>query len=273
MIHLSGFADEIAAEPAEQLSTLRSEGMRFMELRAAWGKNSLDLSAAERQELRRQLQEAGIGVSAIASPIGKVRLDEPWKAHLDRFRTALDVAEYFAAPNIRLFSFYPPLGQSIADYADNVVRRLGELVELARGRPVRLLHENEKEIFGETPERCLEIARRVSGVDLIFDPANYVQVGVRPLAAWTLLKEHIVYFHIKDALLGSGQVVLPGTGDGDIPAFLRDAVVGRRYQGFISLEPHLAVAGHSSGFSGPGLFKKAVQTVKGMLDQMGAKYQ
>jgi sugar phosphate isomerase/epimerase len=273
MIHLSGFADEIDAKPEVQIETLLSEGIRHLELRAAWGKNSLDLSADERRELRRQLTDAGMGVSAIASPIGKVRLDESWPAHMDRFRVALDVAEYFGAPFIRLFSYYAATGRSIDDQGDEVMRRLSEQVEAARGRPVRLLHENEKEIYGSTAPHCLEIARRAAGMDLIFDPANYVQVGTRPIEAWGLLKEHVVYFHIKDALMGSGNVVMAGTGDGNIPEILRDAVVGRGYQGFISLEPHLAVAGHSSGFSGPDLFKKAAQTLKGFLDQMGAKYE
>ncbi len=273
MIRLSGFADEIAAEPEVQIRTLVGLGVGFMELRGAWGKNVLDFSQAEKSDLRRQLADAGLGVSAIASPIGKVRIDLPWQDHVERFKVAMDTAEFFGAPNIRLFSYFKPEGGRIADHGQEVLRRLNEQVAMARGRPVRLLHENEREIYGESAEACLEIARGVPGLGLIFDPANFVQAGFRPAAAWALLKDHVVYFHIKDALRTDGSVVMPGTGDGAIEEILRDAVISRRYDGFISMEPHLAVAGRNSGFSGPGLFGDATNAVKAMLDRMGATYR
>jgi 3-dehydroshikimate dehydratase len=273
MIRLSGFADEIAPEPEVQISTLRAAGHKFMELRGVWGKNVLDFTEADRRELKRQLDDAGLGVSAIASPIGKVRIDKPWAEHVDRFKLTMDTAEFFGAPYIRLFSYFPPESGRILDHRDEVIRRLNEQVALAKGRRVRLLHENEREIYGETADACLDIARNVPGLGHIFDPANYVQAGIRPAAAWALLKEYIVYFHIKDAVMGSGDVVMPGTGDGTIEEILREAIQGRGYDGFISLEPHLAVAGRNSGFSGPGLFTDAINAVKAMLDRIGARYE
>jgi sugar phosphate isomerase/epimerase len=190
-----------------------------------------------------------------------------------RIRKIFDTAEEFAAPYIRVFSYYPSQGGRIADHRAEVIRRLNEEVKMAAGRPFKLLHENEKEIYGEGPEACLDLAHSVPGLPLIFDPANFVQAGARPSAAWSLLKNHVVYFHIKDALLADGSVVPPGEGDGSIREILQDATVARSYQGFVSLEPHLSVAGKSSGFSGPDLFKKAVRIVKGMLTDFGVKYE
>ena len=273
MIRLSGFADEIGPDLELQVTTLASENIRFLELRGVWGKNVLDFTAQERRDIKKRLGDAGIGVSAIGSPIGKVRIDEPWAAHVERFKIALDAAEFFVAPYIRLFSYYPPQGGRIADHRDEVIRRLAEQVQMAQGRKVRLLHENEKDIYGEKTAECLDIAESVPGMDLIFDPANFVQVGVKPSEAWKVLRDHVVYFHIKDALLADGKVVPPGEGDGDIEAVLRDAIVNRKYDGFLSLEPHLAVAGQFQGFSGPDLFKKAAQRLKKMLDRLGVKLQ
>ncbi|MBM4017795.1 MAG: sugar phosphate isomerase/epimerase, partial [Planctomycetes bacterium] len=238
-----------------------------------WGKNVLDFTADERRRIEQRLGDAGVGVSAIGSPIGKVRIDESWPAHVERFKIALDAAEFFGAPFIRLFSYYPPQGGRIGDHRQEVIRRLNEQVALAQGRNVRLLHENEKDIYGEKTEGCLDIARSVPGMDLIFDPANFVQAGVWPAEAWKALKDHVVYFHIKDALLDGGKVVPPGEGDGCIEAVLRDAILVRGYDGFVSLEPHLAAAGQFSGFSGPDLYTKAAQMLKRMLDRIGAKYQ
>jgi len=272
MIRLSGFADEIGPDLNLQIQTLRAEHMHFVELRAVWNTNVLDLTDAQRRDVRARLADAGIGVSSIGSPIGKVRIDLPWQDHVERFRHCLDVAEEFEAPYIRLFSYYPPEGGCIADHRDEVLRRLREQVEMARGRPVTLLHENEADIFGMTPEACLDIASHVPGLGLIFDPANYVHAGVDVLAAWKMLRDHVVYFHIKDRRAEDGKCVPAGEGDGHIPEILADAVGRLGYQGFISLEPHLAVAGRHSGFSGPDGFRQAVQRVKAILDDLGAAY-
>ena len=253
MIRLSGFADEIGPDLKLQIDTLRSEGIRFIELRGVGGKNVLDFTDAERKEIKQRLDDAGMAISAIGSPIGKVEIDKPWADHVARFKI-------------------PPKGGRIGDHRDEVIRRLNEQVRMAQGRRTRLLHENEKDIYGEKTAECLDIARNVKGMDLIFDPANFVQVGVKPAEAWPVLKDHVVYFHIKDALLGSGKVVPAGEGDGAVEAILRDAIKVRRYDGFLSLEPHLAAAEQFYGFSGPDLFTKAIHSLKAILDRLEVKY-
>lgn len=273
MIRLTGFADEIGPDLELQVATLAAEAIGHLELRGVWDTNVLDLSDKQRREIKRRLGDAGIGVSAIGSPIGKVRIDQPWPEHVERFKVALDAAEYFGAPYVRLFSYYPPEGGRIADHRDEVIRRLTEQVEMARGRPVRLLHENERDIYGERTEACLDIATHVPGMGLIFDPANFVQAGVKPAEAWAALHRYVEYFHIKDALAEGGKVVPAGEGDGDIPAVLRDAILERDYDGFLSLEPHLAVAGQFAGFSGPDLFRKAAQALKRILGDLGVAYE
>ena len=272
MIQLSGFADEIGPDLGLQIETLASENMAFLELRGVWDTNVLDLTEEQRAEVRERLGDAGIRVSSIGSPIGKVRIDEPWGDHVERFKAALDAAAFFEAPYIRLFSYYPPEDGSIADHRDEVIRRLNEQVEMTAGRAVTLLHENEADIYGEQPDGCLDLHENVPGLKAVFDPANFVQAGVKPAEAWAALKEHVVYFHIKDVVAGTGKVVPAGEGDGNIPEILREAICERGYSGFISLEPHLAVAGQFAGFSGPDLFKKAVQTLKKILDSLGAEY-
>ena len=272
MIQLSGFADEIGPDLDLQIRTLAAENIRFLELRAVWDTNVLDLTGEQRGQVRRRLADAGIAVSSIGSPIGKVRIDAPWPEHVERFKVALDAAEFFGAPYIRLFSYYPPEGARIADHRDEVIRRLNQQVEMAKGRPVTLLHENEKDVYGEGTAACLDIAENVHGMGLIFDPANFVQAGVKPAEAWAALEDHVVYFHIKDALMESGRIVPAGEGDGRIPEILREAICERGYSGFISLEPHLAVDGQFAGFSGPDLFKNAIQTLKKILDDLGGQY-
>jgi sugar phosphate isomerase/epimerase len=72
------------------------------------------------------------------------------------------------------------------------------------------------------------------------------------------------YVHVKDVLYGSGEVVVAGEGDGQLPVTL-SALRSSGFDGFFSLEPHLSSSGTYSGFSGPELFSRAASTFKELL--------
>lgn len=272
---LTGFADEISPELDEQLETLVSLDMQYLELRAAWGKNVLDLSDAEIDRVATSLAERGIRVSSIGSPIGKIGIHDDFEAHQSRFKRALWCAERLGAPYIRIFSFFVPENEASL-HRSSVLDRLKRLVEMAEEHDVVLVHENEKHIYGDIPERCLDIVESVNSpkLRLVWDPANFVQCGVNSPhdAGYEMLRPYIEYVHIKDALVGSGQNVPAGEGDGEIPktvAALRDS----GFDGFFSIEPHLKEAGTFSGFSGPDLFRKATEAFKGILQEAGVEWR
>ncbi len=272
MFVLSGFADEIAPDLAVQLDVLEQLGIRHLELRGVWDKNVLALSDDEVTTIKDALDRRGIGVSAIGSPIGKIRIDEPFEPHLAAFHRALALAERFESPYIRIFSFFVPEGEAEA-HRDEVMRRLRALLGAAQGRPVTLLHENERHIYGDVPSRCRDIHETLASPQLrmTFDPANFVLCGVRPFAeAYPLVSEYISYVHVKDGLLADRRVVPAGQGDGEVRELLA-ALQQRGYNGFLSLEPHLAQGGEFSGFSGPALFGVAAQALRGLLDEISAE--
>ena len=130
---LSGFADEISAEPAEQFRTLADLGIRHVELRSAWGTNVLDLDDEQLARVGVLLRDYGLGVSAIGSPIGKIGVADDFGPHLAAFERCLSVAARFEAPLIRLFSFFVPQ----TDFADvhraEVMRRMTALADRAVG--------------------------------------------------------------------------------------------------------------------------------------------
>ncbi len=140
---ISAFADEIDPDPMLQVKTLQSVGIRYVELRGAWGTNVLKLTDAQVAEIKRIFAGNGITVSCIGSPIGKVRLDEDWNRHFDDFRHAVDRAEGFGCGHVRIFSYYAPQGGRIEDNADEVIRRLRLQAEYVAARPVSLALENE----------------------------------------------------------------------------------------------------------------------------------
>lgn len=244
---LSGFADEIDPMLRVQMEELNKLKIGYIELRGVDGRNISDYTPAEAKELKTRLDGHGIRVSAIGSPIGKIQITDPMEPHLAQFRTLLETAKVLEAPYIRLFSFFIPKGQPAADFRDEVLRRMNQFVNAAKGSGVMLLHENEKDIYGDTADRCLDIIESVGSDNLrvTFDPANFVQVGEETYPrAWQMLSPYVEYMHIKDAL-PDGSVVPAGHGAGHLKELLT-ALVEADYKGFLSLEPHL---GNFQGFA------------------------
>jgi sugar phosphate isomerase/epimerase len=185
------------------------------------------------------------------------------------------VAERLGTRRIRVFSYYPPAGTPQSGYGafvEEAARRLAKLAERAKSGGFLLLLENEKDIVGDTIARCAALLQAVQSDALRFlwDPANFVQVGeARPTSdGWDMLRPHLAYVHIKDARLTDGAVVSPGEGDGQVTELLA-ALVAQGYLGFLSLEPHLVVAGQSGGFTGQTGMRHAASSLRSLMAATG----
>jgi sugar phosphate isomerase/epimerase len=272
---LSGFADEISADLDEQLATLAAESITHLELRSVWSTNVADLGGAELARVRRALAAAGVRVSAIGSPIGKIDLAAPLAPELERMRHIAGLAGELGTQIVRVFSFFIPPGEPPDRHRQQVIDRMSALTEIAEEHGLVLAHENEKEIYGDRPERCADLIAAVGSPALraTFDAANFVQCGVRPHAeAYALLRPYLVYLQVKDALAATGQVVPAGQGDGEIRETL-GALRDSGFEGYVSLEPHLGQAGRFGGFSGPAGFRRAARALKGLLDELSISWR
>ncbi len=275
---LSGFADEIDSDLKVQIQELKSNGISHVELRGVNGKSVVDYSVAEIREIKKQLDDGGIEVSAVGSPIGKIGISDPFGSHLDKFKHTLELAGILNTKYIRMFSFFIPQGKNPRDCRDEVLERWNHFVTASKGTEFVLAHENEKDIYGDTAERCLDIIESMNcnKVRAVFDPANFIQCNVETYKAYGLLKSYIAYMHIKDALADGGKVVPAGLGDGKIPQILKELNTAVKGEMFLSLEPHLgSFAGlanletsidlSSMEESGPGKFKIASDALKQIL--------
>ena len=245
-INISGFADEICADFEEQLKTVTALGMNYICLRAADGRGIADYTAEEaREKLLPKLQKAGVKVSSIGSPIGKVDIgdEEGFQRQLAQLDELCRMCGIFGCRYVRIFSFFMPKDGDPADYKDAVFEKMGKFLEVSSRYGVTLIHENEKGIYGDTGSRCVEIMERFAseGMRSAYDFANFVQCGEDPEECWNMLKPYISYIHVKDALCSSHENVLCGTGDGRIREILDQAVNRDGYEGFLTLEPHLAI--------------------------------
>lgn len=264
---LSRFSDEISPDFQAQCALVSKLGLSYLEFRSAWDVNVLDLDNKQLTNAKEILSAHDLGVSSIGSPIGKISIEEDFEPHLERMRHAGDVANYFEAPYIRVFSFFVPAGSDPDSHRDEVLRRMGAQTQVAQRAGVILLHENEKEIYGDIPRRCADIVESVSSAHLkvTWDAANFVQVGVRPFTdGYRLLRPHLEYVQIKDALLDSGEVVVAGRGDGELVETVRQ-LSRDGFDGFFSLEPHLSKTHARGGFSGPELFTEAWRAFTDLL--------
>jgi len=272
---LSGFGDEIDADPHIQIAVLRALGARHIEVRSAWGVNVVDFDDEQLRSLRDILVGTRMSVSAIGSPIGKVDVALDPGLEVERLRRIIRVAHALDTPYIRIFSFFRDEGVSVESIRDDVMTRMRLLATEAEKAGVTLLHENEKGIYGDTPGRVLDLIESVgsSALRVAWDSANFVQVGVKPFSdGYTMLRPHLEYLQVKDALFSTGEVVPAGQGDGE----LRETLTALRddgYTGFASLEPHLDKAYELGGFSGPGAFGVAARAFRGLLDDLGVETQ
>ncbi len=275
-ITISAFGDEIASDLGEQLQTLNNLHIPGLDLRGAWGTNVAHLTDARVAQVKQLCGAHNITVQCIGSPIGKSPLADPIDFEQNQLARIIEIAQELGTANIRMFSFYPADTSTNAHYdqhLDETAQRLKILAEQAGASGCLLLHENEKEIVGDTPERCLALLQAVNSpyMRFIWDPANFVQVGVAEQVDryWDQLSPYIGYIHIKDALLADGTVKPAGQGDGQVRELLAN-LQAMGYDGVLSLEPHLAIAGHSGGFSGVEGMTVAVGALRDLLAELDA---
>ena len=239
-LKLSAFADEYSNNFDKQIEYLVQNNIDYIELRFLDGKNIADMNSQEVEAAAQKLEAAGIGVSSIGSPLGKINIEDDFDKHMEKAKRVFEAANIVGTKNIRMFSFYLPEGKTREQCRDWVLHRLDKLAALAQQYNVTLCHENEAKIYGESPEQCLDILSHFSGtIKCVFDMGNFVLDGYKPFPdAYNLLKDYIEYFHIKDSLY-AGAIVPPGCGEAGIPEIFEAVKQDFDRDIFVTLEPHL----------------------------------
>ena len=275
MAKLSAFADEVTDDFLEQVKYLASERVGYIEIRFVNQKNVMDLTKDELDEAKKMISDHGLKVCAIGSPIGKVKIDEPFEPHLDEFKHAVELALFFETPYIRMFSYYAREGENIDDCRDQVMERMDAKVEVLKDVDVTMVHENESDIYGHSAENCMDIVKTVNSpkLRLVYDPANFVwgqKITDNVEKCWPLMKPYIAHIHIKDWKLGEDLGSIPGEGDGQIKELLAE-LAAMNYEGCLTMEPHLKAGGQFGGDTGPELFSKAIAAVRQLAAEVGLK--
>ncbi len=272
MVTISAFADEIAPDLDLQMDVLESLDIHCIDVRSIDDLNVSRFSAAQARNYAGRLAGRGFSVPCIGSPVGKIRLDEDFAAHLDVLKRCIDVAQAMNSPCIRVFSFYPAPGRKIEDCRSQVFGQMQAMIEVAAAGRVVLLHENEKAIYGRNPSAVKDLLTTLGGEHFkgIFDPANFVEEGFAPYdQGWKAgLDKLTCRFHVKDVRRGQTPCVPAGEGDGQFEELFAD-LAAANFSGAMTLEPHMKVAGKAGGFSGAQLFEQAAVSLRRLCRQHG----
>ncbi len=237
----SAFADEASPDIIEQIAACKANGIEYIELRNVNGKNISNFTVEEAKELKKLLDDNGMKVSSIGSHYGKIEIDDDFAPHFEAFKQTVEVAKVLETKYIRMFSFFFTKGQSREEYKDEVYARLTAMVDYSNKHGILCCHENEKGIYGDITERCLELAEHFGDrMGCIFDPSNYIQCGSDTLEGFKLLQDYVTYFHVKDCIAEIDTVVPAGEGDGHLVEIMR-MLDNKEGVYFLSVEPHLRV--------------------------------
>lgn len=277
----SAFSDEIDANFDKQIEGVKALGIGMIELRGVDGKSFIELSDDEVKIVKEKLDANGIKLSALGTPIGKMNVDGDFDAHKKLLTRIMDIGDMLNCKVLRMFSFYPADGMDDAEFKKIAFEYISELLDMADARGFILCHENEKDIFGYSPERELELMQYFGGrLKAVLDPGNFAFCFEDASKGYPLLKDYIHYFHIKDAD-ESGAIVPPGKGVACLADILKAVNNDRDGEVVLTMEPHLMnFTGLSSlsklddihhvySFETPfEAFKVATEAVKAMVDAL-----
>ena len=237
---LSAFADEAGKPLEEQIRALKENEIDYIEPRNINGRGILDFSNEEILDIKAQLDEAGIKVNSLGSPIGKYNIDEPFEPHFEKTKRAVEICKLLDTKNLRMFSFYVPQDK-LSEKKDEVFARLSKMVEYGKENGIRFCHENESSIYGQMPSEVKELLSDISDMYGIFDAANYrmnngdIDEGIDA----TLIR--LAYLHIKDAIYKDQVIVPAGEGEGKIAEILNKVNESTDGIVYLTLEPHLKI--------------------------------
>ena len=237
---LSGFADEFDKNIDGQLAMMKEQNVKFFEPRNITPDlNFADCTIEQAKEIKKKMDDIGARASAIGSPLGKIKLSDDVDAHMDKTKHVCELASILECDKVRMFSFYPREGgQDDKSWRDEAFEAVGRMLDIAKSYNITFCHENEHHVYGETPERCLDLMTTFEDkIKCVFDMGNFVLCGHDPIKAYELLKNYIAYFHIKDGTY-QGEIVPPGCGEAKIAEIIKMHPT----ETFVSLEPHLMTA-------------------------------
>lgn len=257
-MRLAAITDEFSPDLGVALDAMQAAGITGAELRIVNGHNIIEFTDEEAQGVRRAIEERGMHVVSLASPLLKCVLPDgpPIDARLQQdvfgsryaaedqprlTERALALARCLGAPLVRVFSFWRTTAPETCD--DQIATALQVLADRAAADGIIIGLENEHACNIGTGAETARLLTRIPhpSLQVIWDPANALVLGERPFPDGyaQLPQARIAHVHAKDCVVRDYVPEWGPIGErdvewqGQIDALQRDA-----FTGWISLETH-----------------------------------
>ena len=257
-IPIGAITDEFSLDIEVALDAMSTLGMTIAELRLIGNRNIIDLTNEEVTGIRTRVEQRGMRVISIASPVLKCVLPDAPPLD-DRFQQdvfgsaytiadqprlaqrAMEIAEIAGAQFIRVFSYWRTAAPEQCH--DQIVEALRDLADRAGKRGLTIGLENEHACNVATGAEAGRILAALDHPALksIWDPANAFLLGETPFPDGysKLPASRVAHVHAKDCFVEGHKPTWGPVGEmgidwkGQIAALKRDG-----YAGAISLETH-----------------------------------
>jgi sugar phosphate isomerase/epimerase len=250
---LSGIADEAGSDIHSQVKAHKELGWQHIELRLVDGKNVAgEVSDQEFDVIRGVLEDNEMQVSGFASAIGNWsrHINDDFNIDIDELKTAAKRMQQLNVKYIRTMTWKGD-GVSESDWRKEAIRRCRELSKIAEDSDIILAHENCTGWGGLSAANMLELKSEVDSPNfkLLYDLGNTISHGYDPQEFFKVIRGNFDYIHIKDAkidLAGDGKREFKYCGEGDamIKELLSIILNEDKYDGVISIEPHVVSIVH-----------------------------
>ena len=252
------FADDIDQDVTHALDVIESFGLKWVEIRSAWGKNMIDHADKQAREVHALITQRGMKVRCIAAPLLKCKLKGKGEVSQETFnaqtrdsieqqlavlRRAIELARLFDTNLVRSFSFWK-VGNAPTPIWDELLDPFQPIVRIAEQEGITLAMENDFECNIGTGAWSAKFIKAINSPNfrLLWDPGNaYFDGEAKPYPdGYAQIKNLIAHVHVKDArrnAQGKMEWVALGTGEVDLLGQLR-ALNADGYHGVIAMENH-----------------------------------
>ena len=265
---LTGIADEAGDSINSQIAATKALGWEHIEARflsvGNFEKGSIHEIPEEAFNLAVDaLNEAEIIVCGIGSTIGNWAhsITDPFDITEGEVERCITRMKVLGSSIVRIMSYSILEDENENDHENQFfeerIKRLKNIITRFEDNGITPVHENCMNYGGMSTSHALKLQNEIPQMKWVFDTGNPVfnadRSAPRPYPrqdTWSFyqaLKENIVHVHIKDGiwdnLKNECTFTMPGEGDGKVKEILSD-LKETNYEGFISIEPHIASVFH-----------------------------
>lgn len=258
--------DEYSRDLGEAIAFAQEFGITQVEIRDIWGKYAFLWDGRTLQRAKAMLDEAGIRVALLATPILKciapgfppvpevdydIRMadagfpiprPEQYERAEEFLDKAIEAAKILETDKIRVFSFWRTKDPS--SVRELLLENWNELAAKAENHSMSLCVENEPACnLADCAEMMAVVKTAPANFGVIWDIVNGTATGETPFPdGYSLLeKKRILHCHIKDIDLSAEgerpKIVAVGDGDMPYPQIFK-ALAEDGFSGALSMETH-----------------------------------